>query len=117
METRKPSCVLRVARPFLIPVVHSLLGVMRHVAALELLSRGGSAQSHGARGNTRANLDREARFGAEGHVAPSSSPHQGGEVWGRRTRGSTGAHLGREARSGDEGHSGMWMHALLLVLT
>jgi hypothetical protein len=36
VETREPSCMPRAAKPFFTPVVHSLLGAMGHVAALEL---------------------------------------------------------------------------------
>jgi hypothetical protein len=39
------------------------------VAALELSSRGGRAQSHGTRGSAGAHLGREARSRAEEHVA------------------------------------------------
>jgi hypothetical protein len=38
LETHEPSYMLRVARPFFIPVVHSPLGAVGHVGALELSS-------------------------------------------------------------------------------
>jgi hypothetical protein len=44
-------------------------GAEEHVAALELSSREGRAQSHGARGSAGAYLGREARSGAEKRVA------------------------------------------------
>jgi hypothetical protein len=40
LDTCEPSCVPGTARPFFIPVVHSPLGAMGYVAALELSSRG-----------------------------------------------------------------------------
>jgi hypothetical protein len=40
LDTYEPSCVPEAARPFFIPVVHSLLGGKRYVAAPELSSRG-----------------------------------------------------------------------------
>jgi hypothetical protein len=43
LDTCEPSCVPRAARPFFIPVVHSLLGAVGYVAAPELSSRGGEA--------------------------------------------------------------------------
>jgi hypothetical protein len=43
LDTCEPSCVPGAVRPFFIPVVHSLLGVMGYVAAPELSSRGGEA--------------------------------------------------------------------------
>jgi hypothetical protein len=43
LDTCEPSCMPRAARPFFIPVVHSPLGAVRYVAALELSSRGGEA--------------------------------------------------------------------------
>jgi hypothetical protein len=54
--------------PFFILVVHSLLGVVGHVAAPELPSQKGRAQSRGTRGSTGAYLSKEARSGAEGHM-------------------------------------------------
>jgi hypothetical protein len=61
--------VLGTVRPFFIPVVHSPLGAMGYVAAPELSSCGGRAQSHEIHGSARAHLGREARSGAEEHVA------------------------------------------------
>jgi hypothetical protein len=54
--------------PFFIPVVHSLLGAVGHVAASELPSQEGRTRSHGTRGSTGAHLSKEARSGAEGHM-------------------------------------------------
>jgi hypothetical protein len=45
LDTCEPSCVPGVARPFFIPVVHSPLGVVGYVAALELSSRGGEVRA------------------------------------------------------------------------
>jgi hypothetical protein len=45
METREPSYVPRVAKPFFIPVVHSPLGAMGQVLAPELPSQKGRAPS------------------------------------------------------------------------
>jgi hypothetical protein len=42
-DTCEPSCMPGAARPFFIPVVHSLLGAVGCVAAPELSSRGGEA--------------------------------------------------------------------------
>jgi hypothetical protein len=42
----KASCVPRAAKPFFVPVVHSLLGVVGYVAAPELSSRGDRVWSH-----------------------------------------------------------------------
>jgi hypothetical protein len=89
LETREPSCVPRVARPFFIPVVHSRRGpwntwqhrssplrkaeprAMGHVTAPELPSQEGRTRGHGTRDSTRAHLVKEARSGTEGHVAAS----------------------------------------------
>jgi hypothetical protein len=43
LDTCELSCVLGAVRPFFIPVVHSPLGAVGYVAALELSSRGGEA--------------------------------------------------------------------------
>jgi hypothetical protein len=43
LDTYEPSYVPGAARPFFIPVVHSPLGAVEYVAALELSSRGGEA--------------------------------------------------------------------------
>jgi hypothetical protein len=84
LDTCEPSCEPGIARPFFIPVVHSPLGAVEyvatprphgsagahlgretrsgaeeHVAALELFSQGGRAQSHGTRGSVGAHLYRE----------------------------------------------------------
>jgi hypothetical protein len=118
LKTCEPTCVTRAGKSFFIPVVHSPPGVVGHVAALELPSQGGRAQSHGTRGSTGADLSKEVRSRAEGHVvAPEltsarrrrpgpwdmwqhwSSSRQGGEVRGRRTCGSSEAHLYREVWS------------------
>jgi hypothetical protein len=57
-----------------------------HVAALELLSQEGRAQSCGTHGSTGAHLIKEARTRAEG------------------TRASAGAHLSKEVRYGAVKH-------------
>jgi hypothetical protein len=44
-------------------------GAEENMAALELSSRGGRAQSHGTRGSAGAYLGREARSRAEEHMA------------------------------------------------
>jgi hypothetical protein len=41
LDTCEPSCMPRAARPFFIPMVHSLLEAVGYVAAPELSSRGG----------------------------------------------------------------------------
>jgi hypothetical protein len=43
-------------------------GVEEHMAAPELLTRGGRARSHGTHGNVGAHLSREVRSRAEKHV-------------------------------------------------
>jgi hypothetical protein len=69
LKTCEPSYVPRTAKLFFIPVVHSLLGAVGHVAAPELHSQKGRAPSHGTRGSTGAHLVNEVRSEAEGHVA------------------------------------------------
>jgi hypothetical protein len=68
METCEPSCVPGAARPFFISVVHSPLGAVGYVVALELSSRRGRARSPGTRGSTGAHLVKGARSGAEVHM-------------------------------------------------
>jgi hypothetical protein len=80
LEICEPSCVPRAARPIFIPVVHNPLGAMGYVAALELSSREGRAQSHGTRGSARSHLDREARSGAEEHTVAPELSSRGGEA-------------------------------------
>jgi hypothetical protein len=104
LETCKPSCVPRAARPFFIPVVHNPLGAMGYVAALELSSRGGRARSHGTCGSGRAHLDREARSGAKEHVAAPELSSRGGRARSHETHDSAAAHLEREARPRAEKH-------------
>jgi hypothetical protein len=41
LDTCEPSCVPGAARPFFIPMVHSPLGAVWYMAALEFSSRGG----------------------------------------------------------------------------
>jgi hypothetical protein len=84
LETCEPSSVPEAARHFFIPVVHCPLGAMGYVAAPDLSSHGGRAQSHGARGSARAHLGMEVRSGAEEHVAVSelnSARRQGLGPW------------------------------------
>jgi hypothetical protein len=45
LDTCEPSCVPGVARHFFIPVVHSSLGAVGYMAALELSPRGGEARA------------------------------------------------------------------------
>jgi hypothetical protein len=73
------------AKPFFIPVVHSPPGAVGHVAAPELLSHEGRAQSRGTR-------------------AAPELPSQEGRAQSHGTRGSAGAHLSKEARSGATEH-------------
>jgi hypothetical protein len=101
LEICEPSCVLREAKPFFIPVVHSPLRVMGYIAAPKLSSRGGRARSHGTCGSGRAHLGREARSGAKERVA---APELNSSRRGLGPRGSTGAHLDSNARSGAEEH-------------
>jgi hypothetical protein len=49
----------------------------KHVAALELSSRGGRARSHGTHGSAKTHLGREARPGAEEHVATPEPTYAG----------------------------------------
>jgi hypothetical protein len=63
------SCVPGAARPFFISVVHSPLGAVWYMTALELSSPGGRARSHGTHGSAGTHLSREVRSGAEEHVA------------------------------------------------
>jgi hypothetical protein len=44
LDTCEPSCVPEAGRPFFIPVVHSPLGAVGYVAALELSFQGGEAR-------------------------------------------------------------------------
>jgi hypothetical protein len=88
------------------------------VAAPDLSSQGGRAQSHETRGSTGAHLGKEVRSGAEERVVTlelnsarrrgsgpratwehRSSPQQGGAVQGHGTSGGSGAHLCREVWS------------------
>jgi hypothetical protein len=72
------------------------------VAASELSSRGGRAQSHGIRDSAGAHLSREVRSRAEERVAALelNSARRRGLV----PRGSIGAHLRKEVRSEAVGH-------------
>jgi hypothetical protein len=45
LDTCEPSCMPGAARSFFILVVHSPLGVMGYMAALELSSRGGEVEA------------------------------------------------------------------------
>jgi hypothetical protein len=45
LDTCEPSCVHVAARPFFIPVVHSLLGVVGYVVDPELSSQGGEVRA------------------------------------------------------------------------
>jgi hypothetical protein len=45
LETCEPSCVPGAARPFFISVVHSPLGTLGYMVALELSSQGGRDRS------------------------------------------------------------------------
>jgi hypothetical protein len=72
LDTWEPRCVFEAARPFFIPVVHSMLRTVEYVAAPKLFSRGGEA---GATWQRR------------------SPPRQRGEVRSWGTRGSAGALL------------------------
>jgi hypothetical protein len=56
LKTREPSCVIREAKHFFVPVVHNPLGTVGHVAALELSSQKVRARSHVIRGSTEAYL-------------------------------------------------------------
>jgi hypothetical protein len=77
LDTCKPSCVPGAARPFFVPVVHSLLGAVGYVAALELSSR--EARS-GPRGCAGAHLGREARSGDGEHMVASELSSRGGRA-------------------------------------
>jgi hypothetical protein len=58
LETREPSNVPRVAKPFFIPVVHSPPGTVGHMEAPDLLSQEGRARSHGTHSSTGAPISR-----------------------------------------------------------
>jgi hypothetical protein len=75
LNTCEPSCVPGAARPFIISVVHSLLGVVGYVAAPE-------PTSIGKRGPELRNAWRR-----------QSSTQQGDEARGHGSHGSTGPHL------------------------
>jgi hypothetical protein len=77
-------------------------GAEEHVAAPELSSLGGRAQSLRTRGSAGAHLGREARSGAEEHVAAPELNSV--RRRGPGPRGSTGAHLNKEVRSEAAGH-------------
>jgi hypothetical protein len=92
------------ARHFFIYVVHSSLGAVGYVAALELSSWGGRARNHGTRGSARAHLDREARSRAEEYVTTSELSSWRGRAWSHETHDNDRTHLGREARFGADEH-------------
>jgi hypothetical protein len=71
LETRDPSYVPKAAKPFFIHVVHGPLGTVGYVAAPELPSQEGRAQSHGTHDSTKAHLSKEVRCRSVGHVAAS----------------------------------------------
>jgi hypothetical protein len=89
-----------------------------HVAALELPSQEGRAQSPGTRGSAGAHLSKEARFGAEGHVAApelTSARRRGlgpQDTWRLRSPPMQGSVVQSYNLRGSA-----WMHAPLLVLT
>jgi hypothetical protein len=76
-DTCKPSCIPGAARPFFVPVVHSLLGAVGYVAALELSSR--EARS-GLRGSAGAHLGREVRSRDREHMVASELSSRGGRA-------------------------------------
>jgi hypothetical protein len=87
LKIREPSYVLRAAKPFFIPVVHSPPGVVGHVTTPKLPSQEGRALSRGTCDSTEAPLSgrqspepwdtwqhqssplRKAELGALRHVA------------------------------------------------
>jgi hypothetical protein len=68
LETREPSCMPKVVKPFFIPEVHNPSEIVGHVTAPELPSQKGRAPSCGTRGSTGAHLSKQARSGVVGHV-------------------------------------------------
>jgi hypothetical protein len=110
--------VPRTAKPFFIPVVHSLLRAVGHMVAPELLSQKAIAPSHRTRGSIRTHLIKEERTGAEGHmVAPelTSTRRRGPEPQDTWWRGSPPLHGGVVRRYNLRGNA--WMHVLPFVLT
>jgi hypothetical protein len=101
LDTCEPSCVLGVARPFFIPVVHSPLGAVGYVAASELSSREVRSGPHGSTGALLSGRQSPEPWDT---WQRRSSPRQGGEVRSYGPRGSTGAYLSKEVRSGAAGH-------------
>jgi hypothetical protein len=76
--------VTRAANHFFIHVVHSPLGVVRHVAAPELPSQKDRAPSCGTHGSIGVYLVKEVRFEVEGHMAApelTSARRRGPEPW------------------------------------
>jgi hypothetical protein len=69
LEIHEPNYVPKAAKPFFIPMVYSLSQAVGHVAAPELPSQEGRAQSRGTHGSTGAHLSKEARSRAKGHMA------------------------------------------------
>jgi hypothetical protein len=105
LETCDPSRMPGAARPFFITVVHSPLGVVWYVAALELSSRRGRARSHGTHGSARAHLAREVRSGVEEHVAAPELSARGGKARGHAAapKPTSAGRRGSELRN-------MWQH-------
>jgi hypothetical protein len=107
LKTRDPTCVPRAANPFFIDVVPSPSGAVWHMAAQELPSQEGRAQSQGTRGSAGAHLSTEVRYGGAGHVvAPEATSagrcghmvapeltSQEGRARNQGAHGSVGSHL------------------------
>jgi hypothetical protein len=117
VETRRPSRIVRPAKPFFISETHGPQRVVRHEAAPEPTPvgrqdpepwdtwqcrsppwLGGEARRYRTCGRARAHPDTEVRFGAAGHVVAPEPTSAEGEVRSCRTHGSA------------------WMLVLLLVL-
>jgi hypothetical protein len=112
LNTCEPSCVPGAARPFIIPVVHSLLGAVEYVAAPEPTSVGRRGSELRNTWQRRSSPLGEAESRAMGHVTASeptstgrrgpklrnvwrrrSSTQQGDEARGHGSHDSTGPHL------------------------
>jgi hypothetical protein len=86
LETREPSCVPRVVKPFFYSCGPQPI------------------EGHGTRGNTRAPLSERQSPEPWDTWQHRSSSRQRGKVRSQWTCGSVRAHLNKEARSGSAGH-------------
>jgi hypothetical protein len=98
LETCEASCVLRAAKTFFVPVVHSPLGAGGYVTVSELSSRGDRARSHRTRDSSGAAFSQKTGAGAQmTHDGPGAAPSQEAEDRATGTCGAPEAVLSREA--------------------